>query len=106
MFGLQRYSGLGAAMMISRFVSGMGSGSCQQFYVSAQLHLTPVQERAEHTGRWVFSGMMALGLGPMLAASLQMLDTRRGFAPDFIPVGFAQLIVVLGAIAAIMLYHP
>jgi len=87
---------LAALLMASRFVAGMGSGICQQFYVASTLHLTPVAERAEHTTRWVFSGMIAIGSGPMIAAGLESFNQCASFAPDFTPVGCAQVMSVLG----------
>lgn len=106
LFAMRSTGRMPTILMASRFVAGFGSGWCQQFYVTAQLHLTPVQERPEHTGRWVFSGMLAIGLGPMVASILQMIEPERGVAPDFVPVGFAQMMVIVGALGAVVLYHP
>jgi len=97
---------LSRLILLARFMSGVGSGFCQQFYVAAQLHITPVPARPEHTGRWVFSGMLAIGLGPMVAAALQLLDSPDDVSRNFTHVGFAQLVIVLGAMAAASLYHP
>jgi len=92
------------ALIISRFVSGIGSGSCQQFYVSGMLHLTPVSDRSVHTGRWVFSGMIAIGLGPVLAAVLRQLEPCAG--AHFELVGYAQIIAAIVSMVALKWLHP
>jgi len=102
---------LAVVLMTCRFISGMGSGICQQFYVASMLHLTPVAERPEHTTRWVFSGMLAIGAGPMIAAGLGLLRDNRTSAsaamdPDFTQVGYGQVLVVLLAFAAVLGFHP
>jgi len=96
---------LSAVVIIARFVSGAGSGSCQQFYVSGMLHLTPVAARSEHTARWVFSGMLAIGLGPVFAAAVQGLDPCSD-GPHFELVGHAQIVVALGSMTAVAWLHP
>jgi len=97
------------ALLIGRFISGMGSGLCQQFYVASMLHLTPVSERPEHTTRWVFSGMLAIGAGPMAAAGLGLLrghSTTSASHLDFTHVGFGQIAVVLCAFGVVFGLHP
>jgi len=107
MLGLKSGSpNLAFLLMASRFIAGMGSGLCQQFYVASCLHLTPVAERPEHTTRWVFSGMIAIGGGPMLAAGLDSFNKCEEFVPEFTLVGLGQVAVVACAFAAVFLYHP
>mmetsp|Transcript_157694 Transcript_157694/g.483258 ORF Transcript_157694/g.483258 Transcript_157694/m.483258 type:complete len:326 (+) Transcript_157694:3-980(+) len=69
------------------------------------LHITPVPERAEHTARWVFSGMLAIGMGPMLAAVVQSFDLC-GHWPRFELVGHVQVVAVLVALSAVLFLHP
>jgi len=104
LFGLRDSPWLAHLLMASRFTGGAGSGICQQFYVSSMLHVTPVHERSEHTSRWVFSGMLAIGLGPMMAAAVQALDLC-GHWPRFELVGHVQLLATGVALFAVLL-HP
>eukprot|EP00421_Protoceratium_reticulatum_P052566 CAMPEP_0168507002 /NCGR_PEP_ID=MMETSP0228-20121227/77659_1 /TAXON_ID=133427 /ORGANISM="Protoceratium reticulatum, Strain CCCM 535 (=CCMP 1889)" /LENGTH=478 /DNA_ID=CAMNT_0008524101 /DNA_START=71 /DNA_END=1507 /DNA_ORIENTATION=- len=88
--------GVHATILIcARFVSGMGSGACQQFYMPSVLHLTPVASRAEHTARWV----------PVLAALLRTFQVCRG-DPLFALVGHAQLLLTVGSLLAVACLHP
>lgn len=100
-----RGSSLPHLLMLARFVGGIGSGSCQQFYVASMLHVTPVAERSEHTSRWVFSGMLALGLGPPIASVLQALNFCEP-SPRFDLVGYVQIMVVSVALLTVVLLHP
>lgn len=93
-------------LMLSRFVGGIGSGSCQQFYVSGMLHITPVSARTVHTARWVFSGMLAIGLGPVIAALEQEIEPCKGGGTHFELAGHVQVIVALGSMTAVAWLHP
>jgi len=92
--------------VLACFVSGFGPGFVQQFYVAAQLHITPVQDRSENTHWLVFSSMLAVGLGPMVVVTLQLPDTAHDAVRNFTHTGFTQLVILLGAMVAASLYHP
>uniref|UniRef100_A0A7S4VFB8 Major facilitator superfamily associated domain-containing protein n=1 Tax=Alexandrium monilatum TaxID=311494 RepID=A0A7S4VFB8_9DINO len=98
-------SALPVMLMSSRFISGLGSGSCQQFYVGSMLHLTPVAARSTHTARWVFSGMIAIGIGPMVAAALQELEPC-GTDKHYDLVGWTQVLLAVGSLATVAWLHP
>lgn len=101
LFGLNDKPWLSQLLMLSRFLLGLGSGGCQQFFVASMLHITPVPERREQTARWVFAGMLALGSGPMAAAAVQALDFS-GAWPRFDLVGYVQVTGVLTALVCTM----
>mmetsp|Transcript_144481 Transcript_144481/g.402506 ORF Transcript_144481/g.402506 Transcript_144481/m.402506 type:complete len:631 (+) Transcript_144481:37-1929(+) len=96
---------LASLLVVSRFVSGFGFGSSLQFYVWGMLHLTPVIDRGNLAANRIFLGMLATGLGPVIAAFVQEVEPCTD-GPHLDIVGHVQIIGALGSIVAVIWCHP
>lgn len=101
----QEASSLSHALLVSRIGSGIGHGLGASLLQVSFAHLTPVEERPAQMTRFMFTNTLGIGLGPMIAAGMRLIE----FCPPGMPVRFelvgqAQLVLAAVALGSVLLY--
>jgi hypothetical protein len=98
---------LTVAIMVARAMSGIGHGFCAQLLQVSFAHLTPLEHRPSQMARFFFVNTLGIGLGPMLAATMRVLDfCPKNTPPRFELAGVSQLVLAVGALMAVSLFYP
>lgn len=94
-------------LLVGRAVAGAGQGISSTLLQVTFAHTTPVKERPVQMTRFVFVSTLGVGVGPLVAALMHLLDfCPEGGSPRFELVGHAQLVLAGAALFVILMYYP
>jgi hypothetical protein len=98
---------LSAALLFARVNSGIGHGIGATLLQVSFAHLTPVQDRPAQMTRFMFVNTLGIGLGPMIAAGMRMMEfCPLGQPPGFELVGLAQIVLSGASLISVLVFYP
>jgi len=99
--------GLASALLLGRFISGLGHGLAEMLIQVSFAHLTPAAQRPAQMTRFFLANCLGLGVGPIIASFMEMLSVcPLSLLPRFELVGFAQLILAGASVSSVLLFYP
>jgi len=100
-------NGLSTALLVARVISGIGHGIIATLLQVTFAHITPAQERPAQMIRFWFVNTLGIGVGPMIAAAMRLLDfCPPGHPPRFELVGLGQLVLSAVSLCSVLLFYP
>jgi hypothetical protein len=95
------------ALLFARVCSGIGHGISATLLQISFAHLTPAEERPAQMTRFLFVCTLGIGLGPMIAAGLNLLDFCDAAHPmHFELIGQSQLVLAAMALFSMLIFYP
>jgi hypothetical protein len=98
---------LSSALLVARVISGIGHGIIATLLQVTFAHITPAMERPTQMIRFWFVNTLGIGVGPMIASAMRLLDfCPPGHPPRFELVGLGQLVLSTVSLCSVMLLFP
>jgi len=100
---------LSNALLLARVISGIGHGIIAFLLQVTFAHITPAHERPIQMTRFWFVCTLGIGVGPMIAAGMRLLDfchVQPAHTPRFDLVGLGQLVLAAVSLCSVFLFFP